>query len=438
MSFLNSALDIIQWLETAVDTVDGVKLIRERYNIANSAWINRYRSDCGMEAALAFLVAWKHTKEEKYLSLSRDLYAGVVSLQNADGSFPYYKGETRAYANDNAEVAIFLFRMAEIDTENAETYRNKALEITDYFISNQNANGTWARSTADASQSALFTAHPVSALATAYKFTDNKAAYQASIERALSWISGKICDDGHITLAGTNEAQRPPSSDQAIVIRAYAMAEMYIPHSAKASSWRAQRQKMLDWFLQLLAENGAVKNGLGEGLNGADTPNITDHVYTTPFAIEALYFCFCVDGKVDYWQDALKLVKFVESNIYYSDDANANGVLRGGYNLKDNNWDTSEALLDASQQGGGDMVYTGWTNAPLAVALMVGVRFAEAEIFYSAYADSKIFRFKSQTDGAFKVYAGEAVGFRLVEEESIFASNVKICTDGKPMSFAYL
>lgn len=437
MTYTTSASDIINWLESAVDTVGNVKLIRERYNMASSAWISRYRSDCGMEAALAFLMAWKSTGDEKYLTLSRDLYAGVISMQNNDGSFPYYRGAVRAYTNDNSEIAIFLFRMAEIDEENREEYRAKALEITDFLVNTQNADGTWPRSTEDPTRSPLFTAHAVSALAMAHKYTANKNAYQSAAETALAWIAGKIKADGRITLAGTNEEQRPPSSDQSVVIRAYAMAELYLRQSEKVQTWKTQRLKMIAWFLQLITEEGAVKNGLGEGLNGADTPNITDHVYTTPFAVEALFYSYCVDGNIDYWDKAAKIVSFVQSNIYYSDNANANGVLRGAYNLKDRNWDTSEALLDSSQQGGGDMVYTGWTNAPLAAMLFERDSIV-TDNFLSVWAKGTARRFFDQNDGIFRVFNQGVSRYRLVSPDSIWASDVKMQVGGEVKAFAYL
>jgi hypothetical protein len=130
-------------------------------------------------------------------------------------------------------------------------------------------------------------------------------------------------------------------------------------------------------------------------------------------------------------------VSFVQSNIYYSDDANANGVLRGGYNLKDRNWDTSEALLDSSQQGGGDMVYTGWTNAPLAAMLFERDSIV-ADNFLSAWAKGTARRFFDQKDGAFRVFNQGVSRYRLASPDSIWASDIKMQEGGEVKAFAYL
>ena len=435
MSFETSALNIINWLESAVDTATAGKLIRERYKIPDSAWVNRYRSDCGIEAAYAFLMAWRYTRTEKYLTLSRELYSGVAALQNDDGSFPYYSGVTRSYTNDNAEVAIFLLRMAEVDEANAAVYRAKALEVTDYLLSIQNSDGSWQRSTEDATASPLFTAHAVSALATAYRYTDNQTGYRNAVTSALGWISGKILSSGMITLAGAGETQRPPSSDQAIVIRAFAHAELFIENNA---SWRRNRNTLMAWFSQLITEDGAVKNGLGTGANGADTENVTDHVYTTAFAVEAFYYCFCVDGNLSYLNIAMKIVKFIQSNVFYSADPNLNGVIRGAFNLKDKNWDTSEAALDTSGQGGGNVAYTGWTNAPLAAHMIAFAEAARNETTLSVFVNNKKIRIAADNKGALRLGVdGTVMKFPVTEETGVLSSPIKIHANGGTQSLAY-
>lgn len=435
MSFETSALDIINWLESAVDTATTGKLIKERYKIPDSAWVNRYRSDCAMEAAYAFLLAWRYTGTEKYLTLSRELYSGASSLQNDDGSFPYYSGVTRSYTNDNAEVAIFLLRMAEIDKENTKLYRSKALEVTDYLLSIQNADGSWRRSTDDATASPLFTAHAVSALATAYKYTGNQTGYKNAIASALGWISGKILPSGMITLAGAGETQRPPSSDQAIVIRAFAHAELFVENN---TAWRQNRDTLMAWFSQLITEDGAVKNGLGTGANGADTENVTDHVYTTAFAVEAFFYSFCADGNTAYFRNAMKILRFVQRNVYYSAVPELNGVVRGAFSLKDKNWDTSEAALDTNGQGGGNVAYTGWTNAPLAAHLMEFADSARNETLLSVFANNKRIRIAADNKGVLRLGVdGKTVKFPVTEETGVHASLVKIHSNGNNHTLAY-
>lgn len=370
MNFIDSAMTILEWLKLALDdTADG-KRVKERYMMNKKSWKVWYRPDCNIETAYAFLKAWEHTKDNSYLQLARDIYSSIVKMQKADGSFPFaHTGDTHIYTNDNSEVPIFLFRMAEIDSEMADTYRQTALKGMDFILSIQNENGSWRVVDNDQHTPAMFTAHAVSGLAHAYAHTANKTEYKAAIEKGLDFITTQMLDNGRIkTCYEINEGTeywRPPSSDQAIVIRAFAHAEYYIADSSKKDEWKRNRLKLIEWFDRLIDVSGAIKNGLGENINGADLPGLTDHVYTTAFGIEAYQWSYHVDNNSDYLNKAIAIANFSANNLYYSDETETNGTIRGAYNIQDNNWDTSSLILNSGQEGGADMIYTGWVNAPL-------------------------------------------------------------------------
>lgn len=435
----DSAMGIVNWLETAVDNTNWGYLIRERYSLTNMAWISRYRTDCTTESAYAFLQAWKHTGNEKYLTLARNLFAGICNLQHADGSFPYHTGSDIAYTNDNSEVAIFLLRMAEVDTENARQYREKALDITDWLVSIQKDDGSWERSTVTYTRTACFTAHAVSAISMAYKFTNNREAYRAAVENGLAFISTKILDDGMVTLMGAGEAQRPPSSDQSICVRGIAHAELYIDDLSDRETWMANRKKLIAWLEQCVTAEGAVQNGLGTEANGADTVNVTDYVYTLPFTVEAFYFSALVDGNMDYLKTAMQIMRFTQGNIYYSSITNANGVLRGAFNISKRNWDTSDAVLDSGEQGGGNMIYTGWTNAPMAAHFFNFSGVVENGTALSIETDVKTERFLPDENGALGICVEEnVVKFPIVNDINMSASTVKLFVNGKKQTLAHL
>lgn len=435
----DSAMGIVNWLETAVDNTNWGYLIRERFSLTDMAWISRYRTDCTTEAACAFLKAWKRTGDEKYLTLARNLFKGICNLQHADGSFPYHTGSSIAYTNDNSEAAIFLLRMAEVDTENANQYREKALDITNWLVNIQNADGSWQRSTADSNPTACFTAHAASAISMAYKFTDNREAYKTAVEKGLAYISTKIRADGMITLMGGNEAQRPPSSDQSICVRGIAHAELYIPDLTNRGTWTANRKKLIAWLEQCVTAEGAVQNGHGTGVNGADTVNVTDYVYTLPFAVEAFYFSALVDGNMDYLKTAMKIVRFAQGNIYYSSISNADGVLRGAFDIVNRDWDTSEAVLDSGEQGGGNMIYTGWTNAPMAIHFFNFSSAVGIGTVLSVETDSKTEHFLPDENGTLKVKLdGNVAKFLLVNDKSVYASAVKLFEGGEKLALSHL
>ena len=439
MSMNDSAMGIVNWLETAVDKTQWGSLIRERYSLTNMAWISRYRTDCTTEAAYAFLKAWKHTGDKKYLTLARNLFYGICNLQHTNGAFPYHTGSDIEYTNDNSEVAIFLLRMAEIDSENAYAYREKALNITDWLVSIQNANGSWRRSSADSNPTACFSAHAISAISMAYKFTNNRDVYKAAVESGLAYISTRIRTSGRIELMGGNEAQRPPSSDQSICVRGFAHAELYIDDLSNRETWKANRKTLIAWLEQCVTEEGAVRNGLGQGANGADTVNVTDYVYTLPFTVEAFYFSALVDGDVGYLETAIKIVRFAQGNVYYSNTINANGVLRGAFNITKRNWDTSDAVLDSGEQGGGNMIYTGWTNAPMAAHFFDYSGVVSSGVTLSIETDVKTDRFLPNDNGLMGIFVdGNTANFPMVADESVAASSVKLFANGKKQALAHL
>ena len=226
MTYINSASNIINWLKLAVDNTTEGKRVKERYMMNSNTWKVWYRPDCNIESAYAFLKYWEYTKDDSYLQLSRDIYNSIVKLQRADGSFPFaHTGDTHTYTNDNSEVPIFLFRMAEIDLERADVYRATALKGTDFILSIQNSDGSWRVVDNDSTKAPMFVAHAVSALSTAYRYTSKKAEYKTAIEKGLDWIieNGYILDSGRVKccweINNGTEYWRPPSSDQSIVIR---------------------------------------------------------------------------------------------------------------------------------------------------------------------------------------------------------------------------
>lgn len=440
MSMINSAMDIAQWLRNSIDDTDYGKFVRERLKVSNNSWYKVYRSDCNIETAYAFILAWKHSGEYSYLNSARELYEGVKALQQENGSVWRRTDSDVCYISGCSKVAVNLFRMADIDYEYASEYRATAVKVTDWLLTIQNSDGGFPRSTAHASYTACFTAHAVSAFAMAYRYTNtNRAAYLEAIKKAVNFIISKIRDDNMITLMGASEAQRPPSSDQGIVIRGLAHAELYLPNSEFTASCRNARARLLSWFMPLLTEEGAVRNGYGTGANGADTINVTDYVYTMNFAIEALYLSACVDGDIDYLDAAMRVIRFAQGNVYYSSETNINGALRGAFNIAQRNWDTSEATLDTGEQGGGDMIYTGWTNAPIAAHMFNFSDLILKKAVLSICSGNKVERIAAKNGGTFNMMVdGNCVHFPLVKEVTTSATPVKVYVGGMKKTLSYL
>ena len=438
MNFIDSTMTILEWLKLAIDDTSDGKRVKERYMMNKKSWKVWYRPDCNIETAYAFLKAWEHTKDNSYLQLARDIYSSIVKMQKTDGSFPFaHTGDTHIYTNDNSEVPIFLFRMAEIDSEMADTYRQTALKGMDFILSIQNENGSWRVVDNDLHTPAMFTAHAVSGLAHAYAYTTNKTEYKAAIEKGLDFITTQILDNGRIKtcyeINNGTEYWRPPSSDQAIVIRAFAHAEYYIADSSKKDEWKRNRLKLIKWFDRLIDVSGAIKNGLGENINGADLPGLTDHVYTTAFGIEAYQWSYYVDNNPDYLNKAMSIANFAANNLYYSDEPETNGTIRGAYNIQDNNWDTSSLILNGGQEGGADMIYTGWVNAPLVALFFTLSESSNYSIkIYDGVKTINIPLYDTQkNDICLRVYLNEKIRYiYLVDKNDANASNLRLYING--------
>lgn len=362
------------WLiNLATYTADGETYVKERYRMDTWAWSSGATAMACAQSAWMYLKLWQYTGNSSYLTTARNLVTSLEKGRDSSGGFPmfiYDGSDHNIYTGGNSEVPISLFRCAEIDTDNAETYITNALRSTDYLLSIQNSNGSWRTVTNDTSQTALFTAQAVSALSMGYQHTANKSGYQTAIEKGIAFIQTQLLSDNRIRTCRevnpSTEYWRPPTSDQSIVIRGLALAEYYLPNNSNVSSWRTLRQTLLLYLNQCIGSESAVRNGLETTNLPNDFYGLTDHVYTTSWAIEAYHFCGLVDNDQTEMNISKGIVDFCKGNLYFNvGNENTNGTIRGAYNVQDGNWDTSALTQDAGNEGGADMIYVGWVMAPI-------------------------------------------------------------------------
>lgn len=362
------------WLvNLATYTANGTTYVKERYRMDIWAWSSGATAMACAQAALTYLYLWKYRNDATFLTTARNLVSGLEAGRNQNGGFPmfiYGGSDTHVYTGGNSEVPISLFRMAEIDTDYALTYVENGLRSTDFLLSIQNQNGSWRTVDNDNTQTALFTAQAVMALSMGYQYTTNKNGYRAAIENGISFIQTQLLPDGRIKTCreanpGT-EYWRPPTSDQSIVIRGLAAAEYYLSDNANVQNWRSLRETLLVYLNDCIGVEGAVRNGLGTTSLPNDFYGLTDHVYTTSWAIEAYYYCGLVDEDQTEMGISKGIVDFCSGNLYFNvGNVNTNGTIRGAYNIQDDNWDTSALTQDAGNEGGAEMIYVGWVMAPI-------------------------------------------------------------------------
>lgn len=368
------------WLLTkATYTIDANTYVKERYRMDTSQWVNGATAIACAQAMLTYATLWEYTGDNSYLTLARELYSGLHDGRKNDGGFEMYVyhpgggGQNDKYTGGNSETPINLFRVADIDTEYSTYYIQEGLLSTEYLLTTQNNDGSWRTSVKEAAKSSMFTAQAIAAIAMGYSYTTNKAAYKAAIENGFAFISTRLLPDGRIKTTVeesvetgyASEFWRPPTSDQAIVIRGLAIVELHMKDYMDVSSITAFRQSLMSYLDDCIGTEGSVRNGLGTSSLANDIYGITDHVYTTSWAVEAYYFSSLMDNSNSELAISKRIIDFCSGNLYFSNNLNSNGTIRGAYNVQDDNWDTSALQQDASNEGGADQIYVGWVMAPI-------------------------------------------------------------------------
>lgn len=365
--------DLSDWLiNKATYTANGNTYCKERYRMDTNAWVNGATAIAMGEIAVTYLQLWKYHNDTSYRTTARNIVSALEAGRRSSNGFSMYVyggSDTTQYTGGNSEVPLMLFRCAEIDADYASTYIASALTSTDFLLGIQNSDGSWRTSSTNQAKTAMFTAQAVGALSAGYQYTANKSAYLTAVQKGIAYIQTQLMSDGRIKTShdngSTEEWWRPPTSDQAIVIRGLAIAEYYLSSFTDVSSWRMLRHTLLTYLNQCIGAEGSVRNGLGNSGLPNDYYGLTDHVYTTSWAIEAYYYSGLVDSSGEELNTAKKILDFCKGNLYFSEDANTNGTIRGAYNVQDGNWDTSALIQDGGNEGGAEMIYVGWVMAPI-------------------------------------------------------------------------
>lgn len=363
------------WLiNLATYTANGSTYCKERYRMDRNVWVDGATAIAMGEIAVTYLQLWKYYKDESYRTIARNIVSALEAGRRSSNGFSMYVyggSDDTQYTGGNSEVPLMLFRCAEIDSDYASTYIASALKSTNFLVGIQNSDGSWRTSSTNQAKTAMFTAQAVGALASGYRYAGpKKSLYRTAIEKGIAYIQTQLMSDGRIKTSHDNgsseEWWRPPTSDQAIVIRGLAIAEYYLPNNTNVSAWKTLRQTLLSYLNQCIGLEGAVRNGLGNSGLPNDYYGLTDHIYTTSWAIEAYYYSALVDDSQTEINISKGIVDFCKGNLYFNvGNENTNGTIRGAYNVQDGNWDTSALVQDGANEGGADMIYVGWVMSPI-------------------------------------------------------------------------
>lgn len=368
--------EMFTWLDNqgVITPSNGNAYAMERYLLNTKTWdIGCTAYGCS-QVMYTYGLMWKYTGDDKWLAKARKLYGGLRDGIHSNDRYTMFiynsdSSDTVEYTGGNSETPIHLFRMAELDTEMAQNYIDLGLRSTDKWIEMQNSDGSYYCSSDDTDKLPGYTSQVMAALAMAYQYTDKKTQYLTAIQNAFAFIQTQKLADGRMKcgadLGFGHEGWRGPSSEHCMTIRHIGITEKYMSTYMDVSSMTTFRQSILPYMIKCIGPEGMVRNGIETTSIANDKYGFIDHVYTTAMAIEAMNYCYEIDHDITYKNMRDKALSFCAATLYYSNDKNANAILRGAYNIKYGTWETDELKQNSRNEGGADTTYTGWIMGPI-------------------------------------------------------------------------
>lgn len=390
----------VRWLRSMLVVPDGSMGIYERYLINDRKMNYWVRPDCTMETARLFQAYGAHKGDQACTDLSKRMTDYVISLQRDDGwfagSFPFYKfvpptldeqdigspeASVFAFPNDTGKVAESLLWMYGITDD--ERYADSARRTLDYLMRIQAEDGTFSlndEGDVAALKGVDFVAWPCIALwQGAAVFGEEK--YHDAGYKALTWLSSQITPDWRIRTSyetAKTEAWRPPSSELAIAVKAYAIAAKYSQDHAIWNGFGNLVNKLIAWQ----HKSGAIRNcdETATEASQQNDPDVTDMVYTNGYALLALQEAYRANLNTGYRDYADLLAAFLADVQCWGESGKWDGSWRGSYHLKQKKWYGRANQQNELDEGGMYSAYTGWGTAPIAYGLLRTITLREKPI----------------------------------------------------------
>jgi len=371
-------------------TPDGTLGIYERYRIDVQKVNHWVRPDCTIEAARLFQAYGLHKADQTYLDLAKNMSDYVVSLQRIDGwfegSFPFYKfvppaldeedigspeASVLAFPNDTGKIAerlLWMYRQTE-----DESYGNAARRTLDYLTRVQAPDGTFSLTDGGdvpALKGVDFVAWPMMALWQGAVLLDD-ARYHDAGYKAIAWLSSQITSDSRIRTSyetADTESWRPPSSELAVAVKAYAIAARFEQDRAIWNGFNQLATKLISWQ----DKSGAIRNcdDAAKEASLQNDPDMTDMVYTNGYALLALQEAYRANGNTAFRDRADQLAAFLGEVQCLGESAKWDGSWRGSYHLKQRRWYGRANQNNELDEGGMYSAYTGWSTAPIAYGML--------------------------------------------------------------------
>ena len=382
-----------KWLRSMLVTPDGSLGVYERYRIDKQQTNYWVRPDCTMEVARFFYAYGQYLKDQTYMDIARRMVGYVLSQQRNEGwfegSFAFYRfipppdaaetdlggpeAQEITFPNDNGKIADRLIWFYKQTGE--DIYLQAATRLLNYLLRTQAEDGSFSVNDAG-DQPALkgvdFVAWPTLALMQGAWQAHNETFRQAAF-KGINWMSEHMAAGGRMLTSfetAQTEAWRPPSSETAIALKAFAVASRYSQYLTAWNGMMSLAKALTRWQ----DASGAIRN-CDEDSAGAslqNDPDLTDMVYTNGYALLAFQEALHANGLGEYKRASEKLADFLADVQCWGEGESGkwDGSWRGSYSLRRKQWYGRANQGNELDEGGMYSAYTGWSTAPIAYGLL--------------------------------------------------------------------
>jgi len=333
------------------------------------------RPDCNFEAALLFMLAAKAFNDESYLQVARNL---VRYLHRRNGCRNNTTAEILSgiwgwatpppclqysyWLDDNSWNATLSLLTAELDPRLDEELclRQKGLEsaraLCRYFdCMLRNAEPPAGRPLNGADQAPHFSALAVMACAFAWYYS-REEDFLEPVSRYLEIVAAGAIHSN--VLSKYDDGRQTPSEHAYLILGLSCCAGTPLEEEAVPLACRSA-----DLILSIMNPDGSIPSRHFEAPSG---DHLVDLIYTQNWATLGLVNLVAVTGREEYRKALEKSIGLLLSIQDCSREPHLAGCWRGMYDLKAGTWGGGDRY-----EGGAGSIYTGWTNAPISLALLL-------------------------------------------------------------------
>jgi hypothetical protein len=342
------------------------------------------RSDCCLETAYAFRLYYEVTGQPRFKQIAENLVTFTLTrLQEMDGrrrdfgAFAFGIGTDDKYIDDNGWILSILSKLYVLDGD--RSVLAAAERLADWFCRNlqtdhwlhvyQRASSSWFDfPSISCNFKALY------GMSDFYLLTGEERAIRTA-RKVTEWLLGKQLPNGRF-ITGYEVSQGRYFDNEPVsaptINGACALANLY--YATGEERYLKGAEGSLAWLMALQDESGAVPqaDSKSRDASGKNSAQVADLVYGINWYPMACHIFGKTTGDEKVLDSGRKALDFLTRIQIKSSDAALDGVWRGSFDFRRNEW-AGQNWTESNKQdeGGCFSVYSGWTNAPIAWSLAV-------------------------------------------------------------------